>query len=71
MASIDPELQTRLIRDLEPAVAVELAPTLKFKKTGTHTTMSHGLKVETLLVLSMEMHGKQKIHDYLVLPKIL
>ena len=57
MASIDPELQTRLIRDLEPVVAVELARHL-------------GLKEETLLVLSMEMHGKQKIHDFLALPKI-
>ena len=32
MASIDPELQTRLIRDLEPVVAVELARHLEIQK---------------------------------------
>ncbi len=32
MASIDPELQTRLIRDLEPTVAVELARHLEIQK---------------------------------------
>jgi len=44
MTSFDPAIQLRLIRDLEPVVAVELERHLKFKKTGTHMTMSPGLK---------------------------
>jgi len=41
-------IQARLIRDLEPVVAVELDRHLKFKKIGIPTSMSHGLKAAIL-----------------------
>jgi hypothetical protein len=62
-------IQARLIRDLEPVVAVELDRHLKFKKIGIPMSMYHGLKAAILLDLSTVMHGKQKIHASLLLHK--
>lgn len=51
MASIDPKIQSRLIRDLEPAVAVELERHVATTKDWVlHTNMSHGVRVEHLPV---------------------
>lgn len=61
------EIQARLIRDLEPVVAVELDRHLKVQKIGIPMSMFHGLKVAISLGHSMEMHGRQKIH---VLPPL-
>lgn len=44
MASYDPKIQSRLIRDLEPVVAKELDRHLAIQKIGTHMSMCHGAK---------------------------
>ena len=64
-------IQARLIRDLEPVVAVELDRHLKVQKIGIPMSMSHGLKAAILLGHSMVMHGRQKIHVLPPLPKTL
>lgn len=64
-------IQARLIRDLEPVVAVELDRHLKVQKIGIPMSMSLGLKAAILLDLSTVMHGKQKILALLLLHKTL
>ena len=51
MSDESAQIQSRLIRDLEPVVAVELERHLSVQKIGTRTSMSHGLKVAITQVL--------------------
>jgi len=50
MASYDPKIQSRLIRDLEPVVAKELDRHLAIQKIGTHMSLCHGVRDAPLLV---------------------
>jgi len=61
VAVFDPAIQTRLIRDLEPAVALEIERLEKVAKNWYPHEYVHGVKAAPLLAHSMVMPGRRKI----------
>jgi len=63
MAQLDPKIQMRLIRDLEPAVAIEIESHIRTTRIGTLMSMFLGQRGAPLLAHLMEMHGRQRIRS--------